>query len=294
MAIFTDMMERFVEVFMDDFSVFGPSFAKCLTNLAKVLARCEETNLVLNWKKCHVMVREGIVLGHKVSKDGLEVDKSNVEAIEKLPPPNSMKGVRSFLGHAGFYRRFIKDFSKISSPLCRLLEKDVPFKFDDACLKVFEELKKKNLTWRSKTVKEQRIKWLITCPVDYVSKWVEAISLPTNDAKVVVNFVKKQIFTRFDTPRVMISDGGTHFCNKLLDNVLSKYGVKHKVATAYHPQTSGQVEVSNREIKQILENTVSASRKYWVAKLDDALWAYQTTYKTPVGTSPYKLVYGKS
>ncbi|XP_075098870.1 uncharacterized protein LOC142175775 [Nicotiana tabacum] len=105
--------------------------------------RCEETNIVLNWKKCHFMVREGIVLGNKVSKDGLEVDKAKVEVIEKLPPPISVKGVRSFLGHAGFYRRFIKDFSNISSPLCRLLEKDVPFKFDDACLKAFEELKKK-------------------------------------------------------------------------------------------------------------------------------------------------------
>nr|XP_009772678.1 PREDICTED: uncharacterized protein LOC104223022 [Nicotiana sylvestris] len=142
MAIFTDMLELFVDVFMDDFSVFGPSSDECLTNLAKVLARCEETNLVLNWKKCHFMVREGIVLGHKVSKDGLEVDKANVEAIEKLPPPISVKGVRSFLVHVGFYRRFIKDFSKNFSHLCRLLEKDVPFKFDDACLKVFEELKK--------------------------------------------------------------------------------------------------------------------------------------------------------
>ncbi|XP_075083372.1 uncharacterized protein LOC142167115 [Nicotiana tabacum] len=315
----------------------------------QMLDRCEETNMVLNWEKCHFMVREGIVLGHKVSKNGLEVDKDKVEAIEKLPPPISVKGVRSFLGHTGVYRRFIKDFSKNISPLCRLLEKDVLFKFDDACLKAFEELKKKlvsapiivapdwnepfelmNLIWRSETLKEQRIKWLITYPdfvnylasremssdlepyakkkflrdvrsyvwdepflfkscidqlmrrcvpeseinvilhecqaspygghragdkttakvlqsgiywpkgidfmglfpsssgckyilvaVDFVSKWVEAIALPTNDAKVVVKFVKKHMFTRFGTPRVMISDGGTHFCNKLLDNVLA-------------------------------------------------------------------------
>ncbi|XP_019244580.1 PREDICTED: uncharacterized protein LOC109224455 [Nicotiana attenuata] len=96
----------------------------------------------------------------------------------------------------------------------------------------------------------------ILVAVDYVSKWVEAIDPPTNDAKVVVKFVKKHSFTRFVTPRVMISDGGTHFYNKLLNNVLSQYGVKHKVATGYHPQTSGQVEVSNREIKQILEKTL--------------------------------------
>ena len=103
MAIFIEMVEHFVEVFMDDFSVFGDSFALCLENLAKVLKRCEETNLVLNWKKCHFMVKEGIVLGHKVSRDGLEADKAKVETIEKLPPPVSVKGIRSFLGHTGFY-----------------------------------------------------------------------------------------------------------------------------------------------------------------------------------------------
>ncbi|KAL5558579.1 hypothetical protein UlMin_034790 [Ulmus minor] len=143
MAIFTEMVEHFVEVFMDDFSVFGDSFSLCLENLAKVLKRCEETNLVLNWEKCHFMVKEGIVLGHKVSRDGLEVDKAKVETIEKLPPPVSVKGIRSFLGHAGFYRRFIKDFSKIAKPLCNLLEKDRKFDFDEGCLKAFLELKQK-------------------------------------------------------------------------------------------------------------------------------------------------------
>lgn len=123
MAIFHDMVEDFVEVFMDDFSIFGKSFEVCLQNLDKVLARCEDTNLVLNWEKCHFFVREGMVLGHKVSKSGLVVDKAKVEVIEKLPPPNSVKGVRSFLGHARFYRCFIKDFSKIARPMCSLLEK---------------------------------------------------------------------------------------------------------------------------------------------------------------------------
>ena len=115
MAIFTEMVEQFVEVFMDDFSVFGDSFDLCLENLAKVLKRCEETNLVLNWEKCHFMVKKGIVLGHKVFRDGLEVDKAKVETIEKLPPPTSVKEIRSFLGNVGFYRRFIKDFSKVAT-----------------------------------------------------------------------------------------------------------------------------------------------------------------------------------
>ncbi|XP_070045816.1 uncharacterized protein [Nicotiana tomentosiformis] len=141
MSIFTGMVEIFVEVFMVNFSVFGSSYGDCLKNLDKVLAHCEEINLVLNWKKCYFMVQEGIVLGHRVSKSGIEVDKVKVEAVAKLPPAISVKGVQSFLGHIGFYRRFIKDFSKI--PLCKFLEKDVTFKFDEACLKAFEELKEK-------------------------------------------------------------------------------------------------------------------------------------------------------
>ena len=143
MAIFADMIEHSMEVFMDDFTVFGDSYDECLENLANVLKRCEDTNLVLNWEKCHFMVKEGIVLGHRVSKNGLEVDKAKISVIEQLPPPINVKGVRSFLGHAGFYRRFIKDFSKVAKPLCALLEKDVEFKFNDACLKAFEELKRK-------------------------------------------------------------------------------------------------------------------------------------------------------
>ena len=103
--------------------------------------RCEETNLVLNWEKCHFMVREGIVLGHKISPNGIEVDRAKVEIIEKLPPPNSIRAIRSFLGHAGFYRRFIKDFSKISKPLSNLLVKDTPFVFSKECEQAFETLK---------------------------------------------------------------------------------------------------------------------------------------------------------
>ena len=105
---------------MDDFSVYETSFDDCLSNLDRVLQRCEETILVLNWEKCHFMVNEGIVLGHKISERGIEVDKAKVDAIEKMSCPKDIKGIRSFLGHAGFYRRFIKDFSKISRPLTNL------------------------------------------------------------------------------------------------------------------------------------------------------------------------------
>ncbi|GJR61479.1 hypothetical protein Tco_1503641 [Tanacetum coccineum] len=112
MAIFHDMIEKTMEVFMDDFSVFGNSFGNCLSRLDKMLKRCEDTNLCLNGKRS-LYVKEGIVLGHKISKIGIEVDKAKVDVIAKLPHPTTVKGVRSFLCHAGFYRWFIKDFSKI-------------------------------------------------------------------------------------------------------------------------------------------------------------------------------------
>ncbi|GJZ73784.1 reverse transcriptase domain-containing protein [Tanacetum coccineum] len=132
-----------MEVFMDDFSVFGNSFENCLSRVDKMLQRCEDTNLCLNWEKSHFMVKEGIVLGHKISKNGIEVDKAKVDVIAKLPHPTTVKGVWSFLGHAGFYRRFIKDFSKISRPMTHLLEKNTPFIFSNECIQAFEMLKKK-------------------------------------------------------------------------------------------------------------------------------------------------------
>ncbi|GJV40909.1 reverse transcriptase domain-containing protein [Tanacetum coccineum] len=143
LAIFHDMIEESVKVFMNNFSVFGDSFYKCLNNLDKMLQRCKDAHLVLNWEKCHFMVKEGIVLQHKVSSVGLEVDKAKIDVISKLPPPTNIKGVRSFLGHASFYRRFIKDFSKIARPLTKLLEKDTPFEFNDECQKAFKILKEK-------------------------------------------------------------------------------------------------------------------------------------------------------
>ena len=142
-AIFLDMVEKSIEVFMDDFSVIGYTFENNLYNLTLVLERCMETNLVLNWEKCHFMVREGIVLGHRISGRGIEVDRAKIEIIEKPPPPTLVKGVRSFHGYIGFYRRFIQDFSKVSKPLSSLLMQGVPFEFNEPCLNAFELLKKK-------------------------------------------------------------------------------------------------------------------------------------------------------
>nr|GEU51737.1 reverse transcriptase domain-containing protein [Tanacetum cinerariifolium] len=355
-----------------------------------------------------------------------EVDRAKVDVIAKLPHPTTVKGVRSFLDHAGFYRHFIQDFSKIAQPVTHLLEKETPFVFSKDCVNAFNTLKKKltealilvvpdwnlpfelmcdasdfaigadvkhcfwddpylfrnyadkiirrcvhgqeaidilkashegptggyhgaNLT--AKKVFDAGFFWptiyryahamikscdtcqrqgkisqkdempqnaiqvceifnvwgidfmgpfpssrankYILVAVDYFSKWVEAKALPTNDARVVVKFLKS-LFSRFGTSRAIISDRGTHFYNDQFARVMTKYGVTHRLATAYHPQTSGQVEVSNRGLKRTLERTVGENHASWSDKLDDALWAFRTAFKTPIGCTPYKLVYGRS
>nr|GEZ83548.1 reverse transcriptase [Tanacetum cinerariifolium] len=405
-----------------------------------MLQRCEDTKLCLNWEKSHFMFKEGIVLGHKISRNRIEVDKAKVDVITKLPHPTTVKGVRSFLGHVGFYRRFIKDFSKISRPMTHLLEKNTPFIFSEDCIKAFQTLKQKvteapiliALNWdlpfellcdasdfaigavlgqryekhfrpihyASKTLTEAEsnytttkkemlavvyafkkfrsylimnkctvhtdhsalkylfakkdakarlLRWLlllqefdfdrcvhgkealdileachngptgghhganltakkvfdsgffwptiykdahelvkncdscqrqgkisqrdempqnsiqiceifdfwgidfmgpfpssrgnkyILVAVVYLSKWVEAKALPTNDARVICKFLKS-LFAGFGTPRAIISDRGTHFCNDQFAKVMRKYRVTYRLSTTYHPQTSGQVE----------------------------------------------------
>ncbi|GJY31664.1 reverse transcriptase domain-containing protein [Tanacetum coccineum] len=467
---------------------------------------------------------------HEISKNGIEVDKAKVDVIAKLHHPTIVKGIQSFLGHTGFYRRFIQDFSKIARPMTRILEKDTPFLFSKECIEAFQTLKKKfteapilvapdwdlpyelmlytdhsalKYLFNKQDAKPRLLQWVLllqefdiiirdkkgaenlvadhlsrlenphqsvldkkeineTFPletlsmisfrgdsstswfshfanyharnfvvkgmssqqknkfikdvkhyfwddpflfkicadqvirryvhgqeaidilkayhngptrghhgpnytakkvfdsgfywptiyrdahylvkscdscqrhgkisqkdempqnaiqvceifdvwgidfigpfpssrgnkyihvvVDYLSKWVEAKALPTNNARVVVK-VLKSLFARFGTPRTIISDRGTHFCNDQFAKVMLKYGVTHRLATAYHPQTSGQVEVSNRGLKRILERTVGENRASWSDKLDDALWAFRTAFKTPIGCTPYKLVYGKA
>jgi len=121
----------------------------------------------------------------------------------------------------------------------------------------------------------------ILVAIDYVSKWVEAVAAPKNDTKIVVKFLKKNIFSRFGVSIVLITDSGSHFCNSQLQKVLGHYSVTHKVASPYHLQMNGQAEVSNRELKKILEKTVAFTRRDWAIKLDDSLWAYRLPLKPP-------------
>ncbi|RDY10003.1 gag-pol, partial [Mucuna pruriens] len=134
----------------------------------------------------------------------------------------------------------------------------------------------------------------ILLAVDYVSRWVKAIATKTNDARVVVDFLKSNIFCRFGVSKALISDQDSHFCNNVMSSLLHKYGVVHRIATAYHPQTNGQAEVFNREIKKMLQKMTNPSRKDWSRHVKDALWAHRTAYQTLLGMSPYQIVFGKA
>ncbi|KAI3669088.1 hypothetical protein L6452_40311 [Arctium lappa] len=252
MFIFSDMLEQSMEIFMDDFSVYGTLYDLCLQNLEKSLKRCEETDLVLNWEKCHFMVKEGIVLGHLISNRGIEVDKAKLEVIAKLPEPTTVKGIiRSFLRHTGFYRR--KGINnQVVDHLSRLEKQDEKAHSDGIC-EVFPDERilaiQAATPWFADIVNYLALDHVVDTLVeigqakvlqsDYMYKWVEAMACHSNDAKTVVKFLQKHVFTRFGTPRTLISDEGTHFINRVLEEVLEKYNIQNRVATAYHPQTNG-------------------------------------------------------
>ncbi|GJV36684.1 reverse transcriptase domain-containing protein [Tanacetum coccineum] len=281
-SIFHDICKDFMEVFMDDFSMFGNSFRTCLKNLSKMLARCEETTLVLNWEKCHFMVKEDIVLGHKISKAGIEIDKAKVDVITSLPYPTNVKELHEILEHChkgptgGHYRADITARKIFKSGFYwPTIFKDAAKYVQgcDACQRAGNISSRNQMPSTNILVSEVFNIWridfmgpfpsirknkYILVAVDYVLKWVEAEALPTNDARVVVIFLKNY------SPD--LSSEGSNY---------------------------GQTENTNRAIKRILERTVNENRKEWADKLDDALWAFKTAYKTPISSTPFRIVYGK-
>nr|GEU36409.1 DNA-directed DNA polymerase [Tanacetum cinerariifolium] len=288
-AIFHDMIEKTMEVFMDDFSVFGDSISSCLTNLDKMLKRYEDTNLVLNWGKCHFMCREGIVLGHKILKSGIKVDKAKVDVIAKFPHSTIVKGVKSFLAHAVYafekFRRYLVWSKSIvhadHSALKYLLNKQ------DA---------KPRLLWWVLLLQEFDItildkkKGSENHAVDHLSRLenphkdvlenkdinknfsLETLGSLSSDSTPwfadianfhAGNFIKKGLTSQQKKKffkDAIIRDRRTHFYNYQFTRVMIKYEVIHRLATAYHPQKTGQVKVSNRGLKRILERTVGENR----------------------------------
>nr|GEW10361.1 DNA-directed DNA polymerase [Tanacetum cinerariifolium] len=398
-----------------------------LCNAPGTFQRSEDTNLCLNWEKSHFMVKEGIVLGHKISKQGIEVDNAKVDVISKLPHPTTVKALdwdmpfelmcdasdfaigvvlgqrqdkhfrpihyasKTMTEAESNYTTTEKQrlavvyaFEKFRSYL--ILNKSIEFTFKLVDTKGAENLAANHLSRLENTHQNvldpkeinesfpletlnlvstpgnQSISWfadfanyharnfiikgmssqqkskffkdvkhylwddpyLFKIYVDqvirrcvsgqeaidilkayhsgptgghhrpnYTDRKVEAKALPTNDARVVCKFLKN-LFARFGTPRSIISDRGTHFCSDQFTKVMQEYGVTHRLATPYHPQISGQVEVSNRGLKHILERAVGENHASWSDKLDDALWAFRIAYKTPIGCTSYKLVYEKA
>nr|GEV01842.1 hypothetical protein [Tanacetum cinerariifolium] len=292
-------------------------------------------------EKSHFMVKEGIVLGHKISKNGIEVDKAKVDVIAKLPHPTTIKGIRSFLGHAGFYRRFIQDFLKIARPMTCLLEKDTPFFFSNKCIEAFQTLKRKLTEAPILVAPDWDLPFELMCdtsyfaigavlgkrktkhfqPIHYASKTMtdaqahyttmekELLAVSSNGvfiAKKPLIFLRlatidpsgdimarttppKRCLTLFSTGPKSIMMPMTWSNLVTLVNVRENFSQQDEM-----PQTSGQVEVSNHGLKRILERTVGENHASWSDKLDDALWAFRTAFKTPIGCIPYKLVYGKA
>nr|GEU72641.1 reverse transcriptase domain-containing protein [Tanacetum cinerariifolium] len=251
-----DDMDAYRDDGMSDV-IFGEPFLREVRNNAKRfegMITIHGDDESVTYQMARSIPREGIVLGHKISKSGIDVDRVKVDVIAKLPHLTTIKGVRSFLGHA--------DYVGLSAAFIKLIAGLDKMVLDEAHVSVTEGF----LFWRSSE--------LLSIAVDYLSKWVEAKALLTNDARVVVKFLKS-LFSRFGIPRAIISDRGTYFCNDQFTRVMIKYGVTHQLATAYHPQSSGQVEVNGHPVKHYFRGDIPFNVALdlhtfpWTTKLGD-------------------------
>ncbi|XP_075077059.1 uncharacterized protein LOC142163813 [Nicotiana tabacum] len=329
MSIFSYLNRKCLEIFMDDFTLFGDDFEDCLKNLELVLERCETTHLILNREKWHFMVKEGIVRGHKVTAHGIEVDRAKVDVIARLPPPTFVKSIRSFLRHGGFYRRFIKNFSSITKPLTALIAKDVEFVFTVECLRAFELIKEKLVSAPIMVTSDLSQTFEIMCDTsdvvvgavlgqrkDKMFRPIYYASRTLNDDQVNYTTTEKEFFVvvfAFDkcVPEGEMASilyhchdraaGGHYGGNRIATKVMGAgfyWPTLYKDARAYVAacdMCQREGNISKRDempLNSIL--TVSASRKDWSVKLDEALWACRTAFEMTVGTSPFKLLYGKS
>nr|GEZ13185.1 reverse transcriptase domain-containing protein [Tanacetum cinerariifolium] len=207
-----------------------------------MLKRCEDTKLALNWEKSHFMVKEGIVLGHKISKKGIEVDKAKIEVISKLPHPTTLKGIRSFFGHAGFYRRFIKDFSKISRPMTHHLKKNSPFIFLNECIQAFRTLKEK----------------LTEAPILIAPNWDQPFELMCDASDYAIGAVLGQRIEKHFRP--------IHYASKTMNQAETNYTTSEKemLAVVYAFEKFCSYRIMNRSIVY----TDHSSLKYLFAKKD--------------------------
>nr|GEY51363.1 reverse transcriptase domain-containing protein [Tanacetum cinerariifolium] len=303
LAIFHDMVEKTMEVFMDDFSVFRNSFENCLSRLDKMLQRTKKEMLAV------VYALEKFWSYLIMNKCTVHTDHSALKYLfAKKDAKARLLWWVLLLQEFDFYVTDTKGaenlasdhLSRLENPYENVLDlKEINETFPLETLSMVTFRGDSGALWFTDFANYHAGNFIvkgnkyILVAADYLSKWVEAKSLPTNDARVICKFLKS-LFARFGAPHAIISDHDTHFCNDQFAKVICKYGVTHRLSTVYHPQTSGQVEVSNRGLKQILKRTIGQNRASWSDKLDDALSAFRTAYKTPIGCTPYKLVYGKA